>query len=145
MRRGVDHGEDIKLTTQSDRPLGARGERLLRATPGVAAIEPMFDASITLGGEDGYIWSLRQRTMFRYHVTDGRWYTPSEEQARARVAVVERSIARATGTRVGDRIRVATASGPLTLRVIGIASNLQEKRHRAVGAADDDARRPARN
>jgi putative ABC transport system permease protein len=121
-----DHGEDVKLTTPSDRPLGARGERLLRATSGVASVEPMFDASITLGGQDGYVWAVRQQTMFRYHLIDGRWYTPAEERTGARVAVVERSIARSTGTHVGDRIRVETASGPVTLRVIGVASNLQE-------------------
>ena len=121
-----DHGEDIKLTTPSDRPLGARGERLMRATAGVAAVEPMFDAGITLAGEDGFIWAVRQATMFRYTIADGRWYTPREEQARARVTVVERSIARVTGTHVGDRIRVTTAGGPVWLRVIGIASNLQE-------------------
>lgn len=121
-----DHGEDVKVTTRGDRPLGARGERILRATPGVAAVEPMFDASVTLAGEDGFVWSLRQDTVFRHHVVDGRWYTPAEERRRARVAVVERSLARTTGTRVGDEVSVETASGPIDLRVIGIASNLQE-------------------
>jgi putative ABC transport system permease protein len=121
-----DHGEDVKLTTSSDRPLGARGERLLRTTPGVASVEPMFDASITLRSQDGFIWAVRQSTMFRYHLLDGRWYTPAEEQAKARVAVVERSIARSAGTHVGARISVKTAAGPISFRVVGIASNLQE-------------------
>ncbi len=121
-----DHGEDVKLTTKGDQPLGLRGERLLRTTAGVAAVEPMFDANVTVGKEDGYLWAVRQQTMFGYRIRDGRWYTPGEEQARARVAVVERSLARATGTRVGDRVDVTTANGPLTLHVIGIAANLEE-------------------
>jgi len=121
-----DHGEDLKLTTESERPLDAGGLQLVRSTPGVAEVEPMFDAEITLAGEEGYVWAVRQATMFRYHIADGRWFTPAEEQARARVAVVERSIARATDTKVGDTIRIETPVGPVALRVIGIASNLQE-------------------
>ncbi|HSC74496.1 MAG TPA: FtsX-like permease family protein [Gaiellaceae bacterium] len=121
-----DHGEDVKITTPSERPLGARGERLLRTTPGVASVEPMFDAAVTVAGQDGFVWALRQNTMFRHHVTDGRWYTPAEERAHARVAVAERSIARATGAQVGDRIQLETATGPIPFRVIGIASNLQD-------------------
>jgi putative ABC transport system permease protein len=121
-----DHGEDVKVTTPGDRPLDARGERLLRTTPGVADVEPMFDAGITLAGEDGYVWAIRRETMFRYRIADGRWFTPAEELQRARVAVVERNIARSTGTRLGDRIRVETGNGPVALRVVGIASNQQE-------------------
>lgn len=121
-----DFRHDVKLTTPADRPLGAAGERLVRATPGVAGIEPMFDASVTLAGEDGFLWGVRHDTSFRYRIAEGRWYTAGEERSRARVAVVERSLARATGTRVGDRVRVETASGPLAFRVIGIAANLHD-------------------
>jgi putative ABC transport system permease protein len=121
-----EHGEDIKVTTPSDRPLDSRGVRLIRTTHGVAAVEPMFDADVVLAGEDAIVWAVRQHTMFHYRITDGRWYTPGDERARARVAVVERDIARVTGTSVGDRVRIETGSGPLTLRVIGIASNVQE-------------------
>ena len=64
--------------------------------------------------------------MFHYRIADGRWYTPAEERSRARVTVVERNLAHVTGTQVGDRVRVETGSGPLTLRVIGIAANQQE-------------------
>jgi putative ABC transport system permease protein len=120
-----DHGEDIKLTTESDRPLDARALRLIRATPGVAEIEPTFDADVVLAGEDAVVWSVRQQTMFRHRIADGRWFTAAEEQARARVAVVERNVARVTGTEVGDRVTVETGSGPLALRVVGIAANQQ--------------------
>jgi len=86
----------------------------------------MFDAKIRLAGEDGFIWAVRHATMFRYRIADGRWYTPAEERSRARVAVVERNLARVTDTNVGDRIQVETVDGPLALRVIGIAANQQE-------------------
>lgn len=121
-----DHGEDVKVTTMSDRGLDAAGVRLLRTTPGVAAVEPMFDASATLAGKAAFVWAVRSNTMFHYRVAAGRWYTQAEERAHARVAVIERDLARRTGTRVGDRIQVETAAGRVTLRVIGVAANQQE-------------------
>ena len=42
------------------------------------------------------------------------------------MAVVEADIAGATGTQLGHLIRVQTASGPVSLRVIGISTNQQE-------------------
>lgn len=119
-----DHGEDVKITSESGSSLDAAAAGIIRMTPGVAAVEPMWVRDVRLGGEDGYIWAVQPRTMFRYHVSDGRWYTTAER--RARVAVVERNLARATGTHVGDRITVETPAGPVALRVIGIATNQQE-------------------
>jgi putative ABC transport system permease protein len=121
-----DHGEDVKVTTTSDRGLDAAGVRLLRATPGVIAAEPMFDAGARLAGKEAFIWAVQSKTMFRYRIAAGRWYTPAEERAAAHVAVIERNLARRTGTHLGDRIHVETAAGPVTLLVIGIASNQQE-------------------
>lgn len=121
-----DHGEDVKITDQGHRFLDARAARLIRATPGVATVEPMFVTDATLAGKDAKIWAVRPRTMFHHRLAAGRWYTPAEEQARAHVAVVERDIARVTGTRLGDLIRVRLASGAADFRVIGISTNQQE-------------------
>ena len=121
-----DHGEDVKITGQGGRPLDANAAHLIQTTPGVATIEPMFVTDATLAGNDAKIWALQQHTMFHYRLASGRWYTTNEQQTRARVAVVERALARATGTSLGDRIRVQTAAGPVTFRVIGIATNQQE-------------------
>ncbi len=120
-----DHGEDVKLFSQG-RPFDALAARLIRDTQGVATAEPMFVVDAKLDGEKGFVWAVRGATMFHYRIADGRWYTPAEERARARVAVVERNIARVAGTRVGDRVRVETATGPFTFRVIGVATNQQE-------------------
>ena len=115
-----DHGEDVKVLVGG----GPHEERLIRAVPGVAAVEPMFEREVRLAGEKGYIWAVPPATMFHYRLVAGRWYAPTE--ARARVAVVERNLARVTGTKVGDEVRVDTGSGPIALRVIGIAANQQQ-------------------
>jgi putative ABC transport system permease protein len=121
-----DHGEDVNIVAVGGHPLDARAAALIRATPGVAAVEPHFVTDVTLAGQAARIWGVHQATMFRYRIAAGRWFTPAEEQTRARVAVVERDIADVTGTRLGDSISVQTASGPVSFRVIGISANQQE-------------------
>jgi putative ABC transport system permease protein len=122
----ADHGEDVNIIPVGGRMLDARAAALIRATPGVAAVEPHFATDITLDGKDARIWGVQQATMFHYRLAAGRWYTPAEEQARAHVAVVEQDIAQATGTRLGDTITVQTAAGPASFRVIGISPQQQE-------------------
>ena len=121
-----DHGEDVRISSEGRHPLDAQAARLISTTPGVARIEPTFVTDVKLAGKDARIWAIRQATMFHYRIGTGRWFTPSEERARARVAVVEADIAGATGTKLGHLIRVQTASGPVSLRVIGISTNQQE-------------------
>ena len=121
-----DHGEDVKITAQGQRFFDARAASLIRATPGVATVEPMFVTDATLAGTDAKIWAVQPTTMFHYRLAGGRWYTPAEEQAHAHVAVVEQDIARTTGTRLGGLIPVQTAAGPADFRVIGISTNQQE-------------------
>jgi putative ABC transport system permease protein len=122
----ADHGEDVNIIPVGGHMLDARAAALIRATPGVAAIEPHFATDITLDGKAARIWAVQQATMFRYRLTAGRWYTPAEEQTRAHVAVIEQDIAQATGTRLGDSITVQTAAGPARFRVIGISPQQQE-------------------
>jgi len=121
-----DHGEDVKIDAAGGQLLDARAAALIRATPGVAAVEAMSVTDVKLAGKDARIWGVQPATMFHYRLAAGRWYTPAEEQARVHVAVVEQDIAQATGTRLGDTITVQTASGPASFRVIGISTNQQE-------------------
>jgi putative ABC transport system permease protein len=92
----------------------------------VAAVEAKFVTDVRLAGKDARIWAVNDKTMFHNHVVAGRWFTAREEAARAHVAVVQRDIARTTGTRLGDTIRVRMTSGVAGFRVIGITSNQQE-------------------
>ena len=120
-----DHGEDFEVDGQGNW-LDARAAGLIRSTSGVAAVEPKFVVPVRLAGKDARIWAIRRQTMFHYHIVSGRWYTAAEEARRAHVAVIERDIARTTGTQLGQMIHVETASGIASFRVIGIASNQQE-------------------
>jgi putative ABC transport system permease protein len=122
----ADHGEDVNIIPVGGHMLDARAAALIRATPGVAAVEPHFATDVTLDGKGAKIWAVQQATMFHYRIAAGRWYTPAEEQARARVAVIEQDIAQATGTRLGDTITVQTSAGPASFRVIGISPQQQE-------------------
>ncbi len=121
-----DHGEDVRISSEGRRPLDTHAARLIRETPGVATIEPTFVTDVKLAGKDAIVWAVREATMFHHRISAGRWYTPTEEKTRARVAVVERDIARTTDTRLGDQVAVQTASGRVDLSVIGISANQQE-------------------
>jgi putative ABC transport system permease protein len=121
-----DHGEDVKITDQGHRFLNTRAEQLIRATPGVATVEPMFTTDAAFSGKDAIVWAVRPSTMFKVKLAAGRWYTQAENAAHAHVAVVENDIARVTGAQVGDVIRVHLASGTSDFRVIGISKNQQE-------------------
>lgn len=109
-----------------DRPFDAHAARLVRTTPGVAKVEPVVTDEVRLAGSDAFIWGTAADTMFGHHVSEGRWYTPAEERAGARVVVIERDLARSTGTNVGGVARVATPAGIVPFDVIGVADNKQE-------------------
>jgi putative ABC transport system permease protein len=121
-----DHGWNIWLGAEG-RPFDARAGQILRSVLGVAAAEPILSGEVELRGEPAFTWGVAADTMFRYRLADGTWYGPGQERAAARVAVVERNLARATGIRVGDVARLRTPAGPASLRVIGISSNQQEE------------------
>jgi ABC-type lipoprotein release transport system permease subunit len=67
-----------------------------------------------------------RQPLFRYRLSDGRWFSAAEERARERVAVIERNLAQFTGADVGDRVTLTTVAGPAQFRIIGMATNQQE-------------------
>jgi putative ABC transport system permease protein len=121
-----DHRWQVWVGSSLQQPLDATAARLIRATPGVAGAQPALVNEVKLGGEAGFAWGVPARTLFGYHLSEGRWYTPAEERSQARVTVVENAIARAAGVHVGDRVRLETAAGPVSFRVIGLLRNVQE-------------------
>lgn len=100
-------------------------ETLIASTPGVARVQSLLKNSIKLGVQDGYVWAIPDRPMYSFHLVSGRLLTPADTRIRARVAVLEQSIARASGTHLGQRLAVHTAAGDVPFTVVGIVSDLQ--------------------
>jgi putative ABC transport system permease protein len=121
-----DHLEDVQIWSAGADPFDAGAERIIRATPGVAEAEPVLKTSVEVDGREASIWAVEADPLFRYQIADGRWFSPGEEQAGERVAVVERNLADLNGVDVGDRVAVTTAAGAVELDVIGVSTNQQE-------------------
>ena len=121
-----EHIEELRIWTGGGRPFDERAAQVIRSTPGVARAQPALVNDVELAGEDGFVWGVPREPLIRLDTTDGRWFTAAEEQARDRVAVMERNLAERTGTEVGDRVTLATAGGAAEFRIVGIADNRQE-------------------
>ena len=120
------HLEDIRLWTTGRELFDAGAARTIRATPGVAEAQPALVNEVELAGEEAFVWGMPREPLLDYRLTEGRWFTAGEEQARERVGILERNIADRVGVDVGDRITLATADGRASFRVVGIADNQQE-------------------
>jgi putative ABC transport system permease protein len=121
-----DHLEDVRIWTAGRQPFDERAEQAIRMTPGVSAVQPALVNDVELAGEAAFVWAVPHEPLFRYRISDGRWFNAGEEERSERVAVIERNLARATGVDVGEGVTLATAAGPMRLRVVGIARNQQE-------------------
>jgi len=121
-----DHLEDVQISTSGRALFDERAERAIRATPGVAEAEPVLKNTVELAGREAFVWGLEREPLFRYRLTDGRWFSAGEEQGRERVAVIERNIAQIIGVEVGEPVTLATAAGNADFRIVGIAKNQQE-------------------
>jgi putative ABC transport system permease protein len=121
-----DHLEDIRVWTSGRRPFDERAARTIRSTPGVAEAEPALVNDARVGGEPAFLWAVTREPLLRYRLSSGRWFSAAEERERTPVAVIERNLARITGIEVGEVVTVATAAGPVSLRIVGEARNQQE-------------------
>ncbi len=122
----ADHVEDLRVWTSGSKLFDERAAQTIRSTPGVAEAQPALVTDVELAGEEAFVWGVPREPLFRYRLSDGRWFSAAEEQGRERVAVIERNLAQLTGTEVGDRIMLSTAGGAAPLRIVGIAKNQQE-------------------
>jgi ABC-type lipoprotein release transport system permease subunit len=121
-----EHIEEIRIWTGGGRPFDERAAQVIRTTPGVAEAQPALVDDVELSGEEAFAWGVVREPLVRLDVTDGRWFSAAEEQARDPVVVIERNLAERTGTVVGDRVTLSTASGAAAFRIVGIADNQQE-------------------
>ena len=120
------HLEDIRLWTGGRNGFTPEAQRLIRGDPGVAVAQPVLVNDVKIGGKDAFIWAVPHKTLFDYTIRDGRWFTAAEEQGRARVAILEASVAKQAGIDVGATVAFDTAAGAARFKVVGISSNQQE-------------------
>jgi putative ABC transport system permease protein len=121
-----EHVEEIRIWTGGGTQFDERAAKVIRSTPGVAEAQPALVSNVEFFGEEAFVWGVPREPLIRLDVTDGHWLTGAEEQARERVAVLERNLAERTGTEVGDQVALATAGGVARFRIVGIADNQQE-------------------
>jgi putative ABC transport system permease protein len=121
-----NHLEDIRLWTSGRELFDARALRTIETTPAVARSQPALVTDAELAGEEAFVWGVPRQPLFRYRLSDGRWFNAAEARAQERVAVIERNLAQFAGVDVGDRVTFTTVAGPAQFRIIGMATNQQE-------------------
>ena len=114
---------DIELSTVVGTQFDAKAAQLIRSTPGVERAQPALMNTLKFKGKDGWLYAFPQQPMFETPITEGRMFTAADAAARARVVVIAGNFARATGAHVGDQVRLQTAAGPASFRVIGKTSS----------------------
>lgn len=114
---------DIELSTAVGTQFDAKAAQLIRSTPGVERAQPALMNTLKFKGKDGWLYAFPQQPMFETPITEGRMFTAADAAGRARVAVIAGNFARATGAHVGDQVRLQTAAGPASFRVIGKTSS----------------------
>jgi putative ABC transport system permease protein len=122
----ANHLEDLRLWTSGRELFEARALRTIETTPGVARAQPALTSDAELSGEEAFLWGVPREPLFRYQLSEGRWFSAAEERAQERVAVIERNLAQFTGVDIGDRVTLTTVAGPARFRIIGLATNQQE-------------------
>ena len=122
-----DHLEDVRVWTAGREHFDQRAEQAIRSTPGVAEAQPALVNDVELAGHEAVVWGMPQKPLLRYRISGGQWFSPEQEKGRERVAVIERTLARATGVQTGDEVTLATAAGSARFRIIGVATNQQEE------------------
>jgi putative ABC transport system permease protein len=122
----ADHLEDVRIWTGGSEPFDRRAERVIRATPGVELAQPALTNEVRLDDREAFVWGVPHDPLLRYRISQGRWFRADEARSRQPVAVIERNLADVAGVRVGQQVSVATAAGPVRLRIVGMADNQQE-------------------
>jgi putative ABC transport system permease protein len=118
-----DNHFDIWIQPQAGKTLDAGTSQAIAGVDGVAGAQPWLSNAVKLGDTDAQAWGLPARPLFNTRIAEGRWYSAAEVEQAAPVAVLGHTIAKTSGTAVGERIRLATANGPASFRVIGISDN----------------------
>jgi putative ABC transport system permease protein len=118
-----DNHFDIWIQPQAGKVLDSGTGHAITGIEGVRAAQPWLSNAVKVGTAEADAWGLPARPLIDTRIDKGRWYSAADVERATRVAVLGRTIAKAAGAAVGDRITLSTANGPATFRVIGISAN----------------------
>ena len=107
-----DNHFDVWVQTVASEPFDAEAQRLIASTEGVREAQGWTQNTVRVDGQDAAAWGLPARPLMNTHMVRGRWYSDAEAADGSRVAVLGRTLAKATGKDVGDRITVSTECRP---------------------------------
>jgi putative ABC transport system permease protein len=115
---------DITLNAQPGGTLyGSAVVEQVRAQPGVAAVEAADWYDMTYQGQTVYALGVHADTLVREPLAAGRWFSPGEQQAGAKVAIVGSAAARRWHLRPGSRLTITTPAGPVAFTVVGVGAS----------------------
>jgi ABC-type lipoprotein release transport system permease subunit len=89
----------------------------------VREAQPLLTNNARMAGTTAQLFGLPERPLYTPDLVAGSWYSDAQARANARVAVLGQALADKAHAGVGDSIRLKTAAGPISLRVVGINSN----------------------
>jgi putative ABC transport system permease protein len=114
---------DVWAQTYASKPFDATAQKTISSIPGVREAQPLLTNNARVAGTTAQLYGLSQRPMYTPNLVAGKWYSNAQARSSARVAVIGQALADKAHVGVGEPIRVKTAAGPVSLRVVGINSN----------------------
>jgi putative ABC transport system permease protein len=122
--RQAEGGDLVLRSTGVGRGLDAAAADLAAGVDGVERVAGLAYADVIVGAIPTFVWGLSADTLFAHELDAGRWFTASEDDDGAAVAVVGPALADLEGIEVGDELRVETGAGARMVQVVGIDSTM---------------------
>jgi putative ABC transport system permease protein len=114
---------DVIVSQRSNTAIDSRAIELITGVEGVDAGHPVLHNTIEIDGSQYEAWGLPvDSQLYEPDIVSGRWFDATD--AAAPSIVVGRALAANAGIRAGDRVSVSTATGPVSMTVIGIDGRL---------------------
>lgn len=114
---------DIIVSQRSDVPLDDRAVSLIAGIEGAQSGHPVLYNTVEIDGTRYEAWGVPVDTaLYEPDIISGRWFDPAD--ASEATIVLGRAIAANLGLQPGDSLEVSTASGAVSMRVVGIDGRL---------------------
>jgi putative ABC transport system permease protein len=114
---------DVIVGQRSNVALDERAYGLIAGIEGAEAGHPVLYNTVEIDGTQYEAWGLPiDSRLYAPDIESGRWFEASD--ANTPSLVVGRALAANAGIAAGDTVSVSTATGPITMKVVGIDARL---------------------